>query len=258
MTEPTRVIAARRAGQPPASRGRAQANALRQSLPCRLVRRQPEAQPIRRLGEGAREYACAEQRREALGCVGPRSQAKQPRSADHRPSRRHEQPIEPLRLGFEAGAHRLEPGFIGERPQPHLDRGPADGPWTERGAQRAGEVGRRDREAQPETRQAVSLAERAQHDRAAFGQIGREALVGRVEIRERLVDDQHARRHAPRKRAQRSRFDDPPVRVVGIDDNRDVASRKIFDPVDANHLRAPSPRMPWVGRPEHADAARGQ
>ena len=76
--------------------------------------------------------------------------------------------------------------------------GPLTGQGPSAARKRPAMSGGGDRKAEAKPGQSVSLAERAQDDRAARGQRRREAFGGAVEIGEGLVDDQHsaARREA--------------------------------------------------------------
>ena len=92
------------------------------------------------------------------------------------------------------------------------------------------------------------------------GQDRRQAFTLAVEIGEGFVDDQHAAapRKAPMKFEEVGARRDPPVRVVGIDDDGDVEVAHVLDPFRFVDLRAGGGEgrlEAAVGRPQHADGA---
>ena len=128
-------------------------------------------------------------------------------------------------LSFASGARAASSqSEVGERAGADRDRRTADRPRAESGAEATRNVRRSDGEAQPKPREPVGLAERAQDDGAARGQRRFEGLVGAVEIREGFVDDQHsaARKKPGVKIEEVGASRGPPVRIVWIDDDRDV------------------------------------
>ena len=132
--------------------------------------------------------------------------------------------VEPRFVLGESRARRIQPIRIGERARADRDRRTADRPGPERGAQASRNIRGSDGEAEAKPREPVGLAEGAQDDGAARGQRRLEGFVGAAEIGEGLVDDQHSA--APKKPGVKIKEvgapRDPPVRIVGIDDDRDV------------------------------------
>ena len=235
---------------------------LRQPPPFLFRSRNSKANALRRVGEGARQNSLAQQVDEALSRGCTMRETKELRSSDNRPAAIGEQPVEPHRVGGEPRRAGFEPARVRQRGAADRDGGAADRPGAQRRPQRLRDVGRGDREAEPHTGEAVGLAERAQHDRVSR-QAGRQRVFGRVEIHEGFVDDQRAA--APGQSVaeldESGALDDPPIGIVGIDDDRRVAIGEPSEGVGALYLRArraPGAFVAKVGRPKHADAFRWQ
>ena len=118
----------------------------------------------------------------------------------------------------------------------------------------------RERKTEPQTRQAKSLSERSQDDRACRRHGGREARVARQEIDKGLVNDEEisALGEMRRECGKIGRRHEPSVRIVGIDDDGDIGVRQIFEARACLHIGprpSPASRMFAIGEAQHADAA---
>ena len=163
-------------------------------------------------------------------------QPKEARSADDSPARAVQERVEPRSVLADARAHRREPVRIAKRANPDRDRRPADRPRPQRRPQGRDDVRRSEREAETKPGEPVSLAERAQDDRAARRQRHREALFA-VEIGEGFVDDEQspAPRQALMQREQLAAGNEPPVRVVGVDHDGDVEAVHVLESLGFDH-----------------------
>ncbi len=91
----------------------------------------------------------------------------------------------------------------------------------------------------------------------------REARVRRQEIDKGFIDDQTLalRGHFPRQRQQVFHADQPPVGIIGIDDDRHIGGGKVFEILARLHLgaaRGPDMLMLGIGKVEDRDFSGGQ
>src|ERR1700722_19286319 len=99
-----------------------------ESVPCALVARDPESQPVFGLCERADENSFAQDLFKDGTRVGMSGQSIELRSADDSPARAVQESVETLRFLVQARTRRLEPVRISERADPDCNRWPADGP----------------------------------------------------------------------------------------------------------------------------------
>ena len=141
--------------------------------------------------------------------------------------------------------------------QPEFRQGPLthpvsrDRPGAQLGAYFVAEAAFGDGKAQPRSRQPVCFAERAQHDRARR-EIGRKACVRWQEVDERLIDN--------KQRVECAKLDsrnEPARRIVRIDHNNDIGTRRALQSRDDSHIvtvSRPADFMLFIGRTDDCDA----
>ena len=81
----------------------------------RLLARNPEANAVRRVREGAGQNAGAQHPLERLGRVRARRKAEKARPAENAPAGARQQRVEPRRLELEPRRRRFRPGEVAER-----------------------------------------------------------------------------------------------------------------------------------------------
>ena len=179
------------------------------------------------------------------------AQPEQRRSAQDRESRRDQQRVESRLILRQPRRRRLQPRLVVQRHPADLEGGPGHGPRTELVPQPPREAGRSDGKAQAHAGQSIGLAEGSQHD-GVGGQSAGKARLGRQQVDEGFVDDQHRRFD----RAQRSRGDEPAGGIVRIDEHDDVGAGRLVDvghDGDVVTGAAPAHLMLGVGRPDDGD-----
>lgn len=162
-------------------------------------------------------------------------EAEQGRPADAAPIGPGGEGIEPPCLAGKPVAGAFGPGMVGQRHRADLDRGAADGPGSGHLGKPCDVARGAEDEAQPQARKSIELPERPQdEDAGGDGAMRGRSIRGR--IREALVHDEAS--DAPRKRVQRVRAKHAAVRVVRVDDDRQIGADQCLG--RAHLLHAPA------------------
>jgi hypothetical protein len=165
-----------------------------------------------------------------LVCVTRADQAEQGRAADNLDLGLDEYLIESLCSAAQLGASGFNPNNVGKSPFRDRNGRPGYRPRPEGPSKFCCEVRRRERKTNPQSCQSEELAKGPEHDKVCPTYVARQACLGRADIHEGFIDKEETTAGSQRV-TQGKQFlfgNDPAIRVVRIDHNRQVRSMQLL------------------------------